>query len=104
MINDFSLSFKNKEREESGVLYFFLSERRKGRLIRGSDFVTSASCIPDAKESVKTQNNSWHASRTMQRTINRFKDFSVEHPVRVISVAVVKNANLILSLFYALNI
>ena len=48
MINDFSLSFKNKEREENGVLYFFLSERRKGRLIRGSDFVTSASCIPDA--------------------------------------------------------
>ena len=48
MINDFSLSFKNKERGENGVLYVFLSERRKGGLIRGSDFVTSASCIPDA--------------------------------------------------------
>ena len=48
MINDFSLSFKNKERGGEWGFIFFLSERRKGRLIRGSDFVTSASCIPDA--------------------------------------------------------
>ena len=30
-----------------------------------------------------------HVFRRMQRTIDRFEDFLVEHPVRVISVAVV---------------
>ena len=35
------------------------------------------------------QNNSWHASRRTQRTIDRFEDFLAEYLVRVISVAVV---------------
>ena len=33
MINDFSLSFKNKERGESGVLYFFSLKGEKGGLL-----------------------------------------------------------------------
>ena len=58
-------------------------------LNNSSDFVTSASCVPDAQKSPKTQNNSWHASRKTQRTIDRLEDsFLVEYPVRVISVAV----------------
>ena len=36
-----------------------------------SDFVTSASCVPDAKKSPNTQNNSWHASRRTQRSIDQ---------------------------------
>ena len=36
-----------------------------------SNFVTSASCVPDAYTSPKTQNNSWHASRGTQRLIDR---------------------------------
>ena len=51
--------------------------------------VKTASCIPDAKKSIKTQINSWHASCRTQRTINLFEDFLVEYPVRVISVAVI---------------
>ena len=52
-----------------------------------SDFVTSASCVPDAQ----MQNNLRHASRRTQRTADRDEDFLflVEYPVRVISVAVV---------------
>ena len=33
-----------------------------------SDFVNSASCIPDAKKSLKMQTNSWHASK--DRSVN----------------------------------
>ena len=54
-----------------------------------SDFVVSVPCVADALKSAKTQNNSWHASHRTQRMINRFKDFLIEYPVRVISVAVV---------------
>ena len=36
-----------------------------------SDFVTSASCVSDAWKSPKTQNNSRHASRFRQRSIDR---------------------------------
>ena len=39
------------------------------------------------KKSPKTQNNSWHASRRTQRSINRSED--VEYPVRLISVGVI---------------
>ena len=38
---------------------------------------------------VTTQNNSSHSSHRTKRRIDRFEDFSVEYPVRVISVAVV---------------
>ena len=54
-----------------------------------SDFVTSVSCVSHTKNSPKMQNNSWHASRRMQRMIDRFEDLLVEYPVCVISVAVV---------------
>ena len=36
-----------------------------------SDFVTSASWVPDAWKCPKKQNNSWHASHRMQRSIGR---------------------------------
>ena len=36
-----------------------------------SNFVSSASCVPDAYTSPKIQNNSWHASRGTQRLIDR---------------------------------
>ena len=52
-----------------------------------SDFVTPASCIPDALKSQKMQNNSWHASHRSQRLIDQSED--VEYPVCVISVTVV---------------
>ena len=54
-----------------------------------SDFVTSASCIPEAKKFPKMQNNSWHACHRTQRTIDQFEDLLVEYPVHVISVPVV---------------
>ena len=41
------------------------------------------------KKSPKTQNNSWHASRRTQRSINRSEDVFVEYPVRLISVGVI---------------
>ena len=41
-----------------------------------SDFVASASCVPNKyknlKKFPKTQNNSWHAFRRTQRSIDRF--------------------------------
>ena len=43
-----------------------------------SDFVNSARCVPDTQKSLKTQIK-----------IDRFEDFLVEYPVRVISVVVV---------------
>ena len=55
---------------------------------RVSDFVTSASCVPD--EFPKTQNKLWNAFRRTQRSIDRSEDVFVEYPVCVISVAVVK--------------
>ena len=55
-----------------------------------SDFVTSASCIPDAqKKTPKMQNYSWYASHGTQRSADRSEDVFVEYPVHVISVAVV---------------
>ena len=41
------------------------------------------------KKSPKMQNNSWHASRRTQRSIDRSEDVFVEYPVRLISVGVV---------------
>ena len=41
------------------------------------------------KKSPKMQNNSWHASRRMQRSIDRSEDVFVEYPVHLISVAVI---------------
>ena len=36
---------------------------RKTRKGKDSDFVTSASCVPDAEKSTKTQNNLWRKDR-----------------------------------------
>ena len=41
------------------------------------------------KKSPKMQNNSWHASRRTQRSIDKSEDVFVEHPVCLISVAVI---------------
>ena len=58
-----------------------------GGRFQSSDFVTSASFVPDTSESLKTHKSSWHASRRWQRSID-LKMFFVEYPARVISVAV----------------
>ena len=41
------------------------------------------------KKSPRMQNNSWHASRRTQRSIDRSEDVFVEYPVCLISVAVI---------------
>ena len=42
------------------------------------------------KKSLKTQNNSWHASRMTQRSIDRSEHVYLQkYPVRVMSVAVI---------------
>ena len=84
------------------VSFSFLKRRmevRYGCIKETSDFVTSSSCIPDTFKFPKTPNNSWHTSRRMQRRINRFEDFLVEYPVRVISVAVVYRCIFLLVFF-----
>ena len=58
-------------------------------LVDSSDFVTSATYVPDALKSSKTQNNLWYASWRMQRSIDRSEEVFGECPVCVISVAVV---------------
>ena len=65
-----------------------------GGRFQNSDFVTSASFVPDTSESLKTHKSSWQASLRRQRSID-LKMFFVEYPARVISVAV-----LILVQFY----
>ena len=39
--------------------------------------------VPDAQKVPKKQNNSWHASRRMQSSINRSEDVFAEYPVHV---------------------
>ena len=65
---------------------FFL----KISVIFSSDFVTSASCVPDAKQIPKGENNSRHASRRTQKSIdlNMHVWRNIRH-VRVISVSVI---------------
>ena len=58
-------------------------------LFMTSDFGTSVSCVPDTLKSPKMQNNSWHVSHSMQRTVDQFEDLLGEYPVHVISVAFV---------------
>ena len=58
-------------------------------LTNQSDFVTSASCVPDDKNP-KRKNNSWHVSHRMQRSIDQSEHaYSTKYHVRVISVAVI---------------
>ena len=45
-------------------------EKTFPQVLLNSDFVTSVSCIPDAKISPKMQNNSWHASQRLKRSID----------------------------------
>ena len=53
-----------------------------------TEFVTSVSCIPYTQKVPKTQNNLWHGSCGMPRSIDLSEDVFVEYPVCVISVAV----------------
>ena len=46
------------------LIFFFNSD------ISSSDFVTSASCVPNAKQIPKGKNNSRHASRRTQKSID----------------------------------
>ena len=43
---------------------------KKISVIFSSDFVTSAFCVPDAKQIPKGENNSRHASRRTQKSID----------------------------------